>query len=164
MKRAAALAALALVVTGSVAQAASCAPDAAILLTPDGREQRVTVEIADDAAERAQGLMYRKSLPPDHGMLFVYQSPQPTSFWMKNTLIPLDILFFDARGVLRHVHSRARPLDLTALPGALPGDPDPNRMFVLELAGGEAARKGLVPGTALGHPAVPQGDAARPCD
>ena len=164
MKRAAALAALALVVTGSVAQAASCAPDAAILLTPDGREQRVTVEIADDAAERAQGLMYRKSLPSDHGMLFVYQSPQPTSFWMKNTLIPLDILFFDARGVLRHVHSQARPLDLTSLPGALPGDPDPNRMFVLELAGGEAARKGLVPGTALGHPAVPQGDAARPCD
>ena len=97
-------------------------------------------------------------------MLFVYQSPQPTSFWMKNTLIPLDILFFDARGVLRHVHSQARPLDLTSLPGALPGDPDPNRMFVLELAGGEAARKGLVPGTALGHPAVPQDDAARPCD
>ena len=66
MKRAAALAALALGMTGSVAQAASCAPDAAILLTPDGREQRVTVEIADDAAERAQGLMFRKSLPPDH--------------------------------------------------------------------------------------------------
>lgn len=162
MKRAAA--ALALVMAAGAAQAGGCAPDSAILLAPDGREQRVTVEIADDPAERAQGLMNRRALAPGHGMLFVYPVPQPVSFWMKNTLIPLDILFFDARGVLRHVHPQARPLDLTSIPGALPGDPDPDRMFVLELAGGEAARRGLVPGTALGHPAVPPRSAVLPCD
>ena len=159
----AALIALALLAAGGAAQAAGCAPDAAILTTPQGRELRVTVEIADDAAERAQGLMNRSALPADHGMLFVYERPQPASFWMKNTLIPLDILFFDARGVLRHVHPNARPLDLTPVPGAGPSDPDPARLLVLELAGGEAARKGLVPGTALSHPAVPQQGAARPC-
>ena len=158
-----ALAALAVLAAGGAAKAAGCAPDAAILTTPQGRELRVTVEIADDAAERAQGLMNRKVLPSGQGMLFVYERPQPVSFWMKNTLIPLDILFFDARGVLRHVHPNARPLDLTPVPGAGPGDPDPARLLVLELAGGEAARKGLVPGTALSHPAVPQQGAARPC-
>lgn len=162
--RPAATLALALAICGGAAQARDCAPDVALLLTPDGREQRVTVEIADEPAERALGLMNRSSLPPDHGMLFVYQRPQPASFWMKNTLIPLDMLFFDKHGLLRHVHPMARPLDLTPVPGAAPGDPDPNRMFILELAGGEAARLGLVPGTALAHPAVPQNGAARPCD
>lgn len=156
--------ALLAVLAGGTARAADCAPDAAVLVTPQGRALRLTVEIADDAAERAQGLMGRSALPANHGMLFVYERPQPASFWMKNTLIPLDILFFDARGVLRHVHPNARPLDLSPIPGAAPGDPDPARMFVLELAGGEAARQGLVPGTALGHPAVPRRTAAQPCE
>lgn len=136
----------------------------AVLLTPTGSEVTVSVEIADDPAERSRGLMWRQHLPHGQGMLFVYETPQPTSFWMKNTLIPLDMLFFDARGVLRHVHPQAQPHDLTPVPGALPGDPDPDRLLVLELAGGEAARLGLVPGTALSHPSVPQSTAARPCD
>lgn len=142
---------------------AACRVDRALLATPAGQVVPVSVEIADDAAERAQGLMNRPHLPQGEGMLFVYETPRQASFWMKNTLIPLDLLFFDARGVLRHVHPQARPLDLTPIPGAARGDPDPDRLLVLELAGGEAARLALTPGATLRHPAVPQATAAAPC-
>ncbi|MDO5369926.1 DUF192 domain-containing protein [Paracoccus sp. (in: a-proteobacteria)] len=164
LTRAGALAVMAAAAGLGAAQAADCSPGTAVLTTPQGTEIRVAVEIADDPAERAQGLMWRKELPAGQGMLFVYETPQPVSFWMKNTLIPLDILFFDARGVLRHVHPQARPLDLSSIPGAAPGDPDPHRLLVLEIGGAEAERRGLVPGTVLSHPAVPQSGAAIPCD
>ena len=145
------------------AGAAECAPDRAVLTPPSGERVTIAVEIADDAAERAQGLMGRTALPEGHGMLFVYESARPASFWMKDTLIPLDMLFFDDAGVLRHIHPQARPLDLTPVAGAVPGDPDPDRLLVLEIAGGAAGRLGLVEGTVLSHPAVPQAAAARPC-
>lgn len=149
---------------GAAAAQGSCDPGQAVLTTPSGSHEVVSVEIAADPAARAQGLMGRRQLPPSHGMLFVYEAPQPVGFWMKNTLIPLDMLFFDENGVLRHVHPQAQPHDLTIIHGAAPGDPDPERLLVLELAGGEAARRGLVPGTTLRHPAVPQPKAADPCD
>ena len=108
--------------------------------------------------------MYRTSLDPLHGMLFVYPEPQPVAFWMRNTLIPLDILFFDAAGRLAHVHPDARPLDETPLPGAAADDPRPDRLFVLEVAGGEAARLGLEEGALLSHPALDPDIAAAPCE
>lgn len=141
----------------------ACSDNIAILNKPDGSSVAVNVEIADDAEERALGLMGRKSLAPMSGMLFVYETPRPASFWMKNTLIPLDILFFDASGVLRHIHPQARPLDLTPIPGAVPGDSRPDRLLVLEVAGGEAGRHGLNPGVTLSHPSVPQSTAIAPC-
>lgn len=147
----------------TAAAGATCSPDSAILTRPDGSAVRIRVEVADDAAERAKGLMGRKALAEGAGMLFVYESPRPASFWMKNTLIPLDMLFFDASGILRHVHPKARPLDLTPVPGAAPGDSNPDRLLVLEIAGGEAARLGLANGATLSHPAVPQTTAAVPC-
>ena len=164
--RAAAMAGLALaaVLGARAADAAACLPGHALILSADGRSTGFRVEIADDPQERAQGLMHRRDLPRGQGMLFVYERPQPANFWMKDTLIPLDMLFFDARGILRHVHAGARPLDLTPVPGAAPGDPQPDRLLVLEIAGGEAARLGLTPGARLAHPAVPQATAAAPCD
>lgn len=154
---------LPLALPAAAAQGA-CDPGQAVLTTPAGTQAVFSVEIAADPASRARGLMGRRQLLRGHGMLFVYETPQPAGFWMKDTLIPLDMLFFDRTGVLRHVHPQAQPHDLTTIPGAAPGDPDPDRLLVLELAGGEAARRGLVPGTTLRHPSVPQATAAAPCN
>ena len=83
---------------------------------------------------------------------------------MRNTLIPLDMIFIDARGEVRHVHPMARPLDETPIPGAAADDPSPERLMVLEVRGGDAARLGIVPGMTLSHPLLPQGTALAPCD
>ena len=123
----------------------------------------IHVEIADDQAERAQGLMYRTGLAPNSGMLFIFETPREAAFWMKNTLIPLDMIFMDAAGVIRHIHPSAIPQDLTPVPGATPGDPAPERLMVLEIAGGEAERLGLQVGQAMSHPRLDQKLAAAPC-
>lgn len=125
----------------------------------DGAGQGVDfrVEIADTPALRAQGLMFRTELPEQAGMLFVYEQPQHASFWMKNTLIPLDMIFMDSDGVVRHIHRGAVPGDLTPVPGAVPGDPQPLRRFVLEIAAGEADRLGLAVGQRMTYPYIPAG-------
>ena len=148
--------------TVSLARAAECAVDKA-LFKGNGRSVAVSVEIADDQEERARGLMFRRDLQPDTGMLFIYETPQRVAFWMRNTLIPLDMIFIDARGRVRHVHPMARPLDETSIPGATPGDPSPERLMVLEVPGGDAARLGITPGMVLAHPRLPQSMAERPC-
>lgn len=138
----------------------SCQPDIALF---PAASRAIHVEIADDPAERAQGLMNRTALNPNAGMLFIFESPRPAAFWMKNTLIPLDMVFMDAKGVIRHIHASAIPHDLTPVPGATPGDPAPERLMVLEVAGGEAARLGLKVGMAMSHPGLDQTQAAAPC-
>uniref|UniRef100_UPI0024B93C3B DUF192 domain-containing protein n=3 Tax=Rhodobacterales TaxID=204455 RepID=UPI0024B93C3B len=92
-----------------------------------------------------------------------YETPRESSFWMKNTYLPLDIVFMDARGVIRYIHRNARPLDETPIPGALAGDPDPLRLAILEVAAGEADRLGLATGQPMAYPALDQGQAAWPC-
>ncbi|MFA7682092.1 MAG: DUF192 domain-containing protein [Candidatus Peribacteraceae bacterium] len=82
----------------------SCAPhfkndgENILLKGPDGQEISLLVEVAADAEAQANGLMGREELPEEHGMLFVFSQPQTLSFWMKNTIIPLDVLFFDGDG------------------------------------------------------------------
>ena len=125
------------------AAAATCAPGRAELQTPDGRIAVFAVEISDTDAERERGLMFRTDLPRGSGMLFVYDTPRHARYWMKNTLIPLDILFFDSAGVLKHVAPLAQPQDLTPIDGG------PGTRYVLEVNGGLAAPLGLVPGTRL---------------
>ena len=153
---AALLGAALLLPAGSVL-AADCAPDR-LDLRQGETTLRFRVEVADDAAERSRGLMYREELPRFGGMLFVYDAPEPVAFWMKNTLIPLDMLFFDASGRLAAVHENAVPGDLTPIPG---GDAI---QYVLEINGGAARRLGIVPGAELRHPALDQAQAAWPCD
>jgi len=68
----------------------------ALLVSPDEEKIEVVIEIADSEAERRKGLMYRESLEENHGMLFIFDQEEPQTFWMKNTLIPLDVIFFDA--------------------------------------------------------------------
>ena len=116
------------------------------------------VEIADDAGERALGLMNRPSMPMGQGMLFVYEHPQPVSFWMRNTLIPLDMIFLDETGRVTRVHENAVPHDETPIPGG------EGVLAVLEINGGLAARIGIAPGTEMRHPAFDQESAAWPCE
>ena len=82
---------------------------------------------------------------------------------MRNTYIPLDLIFLDQAGVIRHIHPRAVPLDETPIPGAAPGDPDPDRQMILEIGGGEAERLGLAVGQPMAHPRLHQDLAALPC-
>lgn len=149
------IAALCLSLAGQ-AQAA-CAPDTVEIRGPSGMA-RFTVEVADDGAERAQGLMFRERMATGAGMLFVYDSPQRPSFWMKNTLIPLDMVFADSTGRVTRVHSDAVPGDLTPIDG---GD---GVQFVLEINGGLARRMGIAEGAELRHPAIDPALAAWPCD
>jgi hypothetical protein len=141
------------------AQAASAAcTDAAVDLRGDWGSARFNVEVADDPAERAQGLMNRPSMPASAGMLFVYDAPQRAIFWMKNTLIPLDMIFLDQTGTVTRVHENAVPLDETNIDGG------PGVLAVLEINGGLASAIGIAEGSQLRHPALDQSIAAWPCD
>jgi uncharacterized protein len=124
----------------------------------DGGSARFTVEIADTDAERARGLMNRATMPRGAGMLFIYDGPQDVAFWMKNTLIPLDMIFIGPDGHVATVHADAVPGDLTPIPGAR------GTQMVLEINGGLARRIGLGEGAEMRHPAVNQGLAVWPCD
>lgn len=118
---------------------------------------RFTVEVADDPKERSQGLMHRQDLPSGAGMLFVYERPQRVSFWMKNTLIPLDMIFMDETGTVRRVHENAVPLDTTGIEGG------EGIQYVLEINGGLARRLGIDEGAELRHPSIGS-NAAWGCD
>ena len=109
--------------------------------------QRYNVEIADDDAERARGLMFRDAMASDHGMLFIHDREEPQSYWMKNTRIPLDILYFDDG---RRLVSQQRDVPPCNLGDRCPPYPSnaPAR-YVLELNAGEAARLGLQDGATL---------------
>ena len=139
------------------AAAAGCKPDQ-VELRGDWGQARFRVEIADDAREREQGLMYRDAMPKGAGMLFVYPRPQTAvAFWMKNTRIPLDIIFADAKGRVQTIAAMAKPYDETPLPGG------PGIRYVLEINGGLAKSLGIRPGTELRHPAIGP-DPVWPCD
>ncbi len=145
-----------LIVASSIAQAA-CRDDQAELRGPWG-QARFTVEIADTEALRAQGLMHRERLARSAGMLFIYDAPTSPSFWMRNTLIPLDMVFVDERGLVTRVHKNARPLDETPISGG------ENVLMVLEINGGLSAMLGVAEGSELRHPRLAQDTALWPCD
>ncbi|WP_424928101.1 DUF192 domain-containing protein [Amaricoccus tamworthensis] len=139
------------------ALAAECQDDALDIRLGEST-YRFDVEVMDDRAERARGMMHRESLGRFAGMLFVYDYPQPVSFWMRNTLIPLDMLFFDETGALVSFHENAVPLDETPIPGG-------NRIqYVLEINGGMTSTLGIDEGAELRHPSIDQERAAWPCD
>lgn len=146
---------LGLVVAMVSAARAECRDDRVTLIGEWGKAA-FTVAVADDPAERAQGLMFVEQMPTMAGMLFIYESPQRASFWMKNTLIPLDMIFADTTGRIVTVHQNAVPLDETPIPGG------EDIRFVLEINGGMAARLGLAPGDLMQHPAIGP-DPAAPC-
>ena len=101
------------------------------------------VEVADDTLERSQGLMFRQSLGEDEGMLFIFQADTEGAFWMRNTLIPLDIIFVESKKRIVNVVANATPQTDT------PRLPEGPYRYVLEINGGQAASLGLSSGSLL---------------
>lgn len=108
--------------------------------TADGGRHDFTIELALHPREQEKGLMFRQSMPTMHGMLFVFGSDMQRSFWMKNTLIPLDIIFLERDGRIQHIHPMAKPQDLTMITSGQPS------YAVLELNGGTASKLGITVG------------------
>jgi uncharacterized membrane protein (UPF0127 family) len=133
-----------------------CAPTKATVIG-DWGQANFTVVIADTPAARAQGLMNVPKMPLMSGMLFIFERPQHATFWMRNTLIPLDMLFVGPDGTILTLHENARPMDDTTIDGGT------GVLAVLEINGGLATRLGIEEGDVLRHPAF-GADAAAPCD
>jgi len=120
------------------------APSTLKMTLPDG--QPLQVEIADTPMEQTRGLMFRTDLPEDHGMLFIFDRPGKNRFWMKNTLIPLDILWMDDRKRIIHIEYQVPPCKMDPCPAY---GPSAESHYVLEVKAGVAHKRGLRVGMPL---------------
>ena len=117
------------------------------LETASGPHQ-FNVEVASTPQERERGLMLRTSLPAESGMLFLYETPQPIAMWMKNTIIPLDMIFIDAWGKVNRIESNAEPFSLDPIPS------DGDVIGILEVNAGVAEKIGLKTGDKVIYPGL----------
>jgi uncharacterized membrane protein (UPF0127 family) len=106
-------------------------------------QEKLTIEIADNEAETTQGLMYRRSMPDSCGMVFIFSDSQPRSFWMKNTYLPLDILYLDESKKIVTIQANRTPFSEEEIPSF------ENAKYVLEVNAGYCKRKGIEKGDAV---------------
>jgi uncharacterized membrane protein (UPF0127 family) len=111
-----------------------------------GGPQKFTIELALSPAQMEQGLMFRRSMAPNAGMLFDFKTPTNVTMWMKNTVIPLDMLFLDPKGRIIDIHERAVPYSTDMIVAKAPS------RYVIELNGGTAARLGIKPSDQVTSP------------
>jgi uncharacterized protein len=123
-----------------------CFPTSALTIVSASGRHHFTVEVAETPEQMTQGLMFRQSMPANAGMLFDYKQPTMAAMWMRNTLIPLDMLFVDAQGRIVNIHERAVPETDDVIAAAAPV------RAVIELNGGTVARLGIKPGDQVLHP------------
>lgn len=111
-------------------------------LSKDSCQQlgRIDVEVAMNPTERSQGLMYRTQMDEDKGMLFIFERDEMQSFWMKNTIIPLDVLFINSKGVINTIHHNTVPYSERSLPSK------GKSQFVVEVNGGYCSKHGVKEG------------------
>jgi len=136
----------ALVLASAPACAAAKGPR--VVLESGGKTLVVQVEVADTPAKRERGLMFRKELADGQGMIFLFDEDEEHSFWMKDTLIPLDLIFADSAGRIVGIVAQARPLTLEPRTGG-------RARTVLEVPGGWAARNGVRVGDRMRFEATP---------
>jgi uncharacterized protein len=140
---------LALLASPALAQQPQRAPNfersALVIDSATGKQHRFTVELADSDERRAYGLMHRDAMPPDHGMIFDFKADQPVAMWMRNTRLPLDMLFIARDGKVVNIRERAVPFDETSIYS------DGPVRSVLELNGGTVSRLGIKPGDVVRH-------------
>ena len=148
---------LGVALAGVLALPAFSCEDNAIEIKSEAGKFRFEIEIADDDAERAQGLMHVEEMGTLEGMLFIYDAPLHAYFWMKNTLIPLDMLFADETGTITHIHENAIPLSEATIDGGK------DVLYVLEINGGLSSKFGIDVGATMKHPAFDQDKAAWAC-
>lgn len=129
----------------------ACSDDSRLVLHTATGDHVFTVEVVDTPESRAQGLMFRQSLAPDAGMLFDFKQERPVSFWMRNTFIPLDMIFIRSDGTVANVHVNAIPHDPTGIPS------DGPVTFVLEIAGGRSQELTLRAGDRVEHARIGTG-------
>lgn len=108
--------------------------------------KRFEVEVMRDDAGRSRGLMFRRHMAPDHGMLFDFERDEPVTMWMKNTYLPLDMVFIRPDGTVSRIAADTEPLSTAIIPSGSPV------VAVLELNAGTAARLGLQAGDRVEHP------------
>lgn len=121
------------------------------VITSSGMEKQIDVEIAETPQEKSLGLMFRTELPDGRGMLFPYGAPQDVTMWMRNTYIPLDMVFIRGDGVVYRIERRTEPMSERIISSQGPVT------AVLEIAGGAADRMGLKPGDRVRHPLFKSG-------
>lgn len=136
---------------------AACDPGIVSFPGADGTATAYAVELALTPEEQARGLMFRRSMAPDAGMLFVFDPPRPAAFWMRNTFISLDILFIDDTGRVANIAARTTPFSEESLPS------DGAVRAVLEIVGGSAEAAGIAAGSQAVHPAFEQAPAPYRC-
>ena len=146
--RASIIAALTVIAPNHALATSDSRVDSTIVIATRDAEHIFSIEIARTPAEMERGLMYRERLDADRGMLFLYEQDRQVAFWMKNTLIPLDLIFVDATGRIVGIAERAVPLSTQLIPS-----PEPVRA-VLEVNGGTAERLHIKIGDRLLHPAL----------
>lgn len=117
-----------------------------LTLVTAGGEKKIDIEVASTTEEQMRGLMFRTTLPDNSGMLFPYAPPRELTMWMKNTYIPLDMVFIRSDGVVHRIEVRTEPLSETVISSGGP------MAAVLELAGGAAERLGLKAGDRVDYP------------
>lgn len=141
-------AAMALAVTATALLLAACSDEGKLVLHTATGDYSFNVEVVDTPEARAKGLMFVQELADDAGMLFDFKEERQVSFWMRNTFIPLDMIFVGADGVVKTIHVNARPHDVTSIPSEVPVQ------FVLEIPGGRSVEIGLEPGDTMEHALV----------
>lgn len=104
---------------------------------------KVNIEVSDEDRERAQGLMYRSHMGDDQGMIFIFPRSEPQSFWMKNTKIPLDIIYINEQNEIVKIYKQTKPFNTTSLPSGK------NAMYVVEINGGLTDKYGISEGDVI---------------
>ncbi len=119
--------------------------DTLTLKTAAGQEIPFDIELAVTPGQQATGMMHRTEMADNFGMLFLFNDEAMRSFWMKNTLLPLDIIFADKYGKIKHIHHDAKPLDETHIPSLYPA------YAVFEIKGGMSEKLGIKEGDIINH-------------
>lgn len=138
--------AAAFIVFCAVAWRTDAADQNTVEIVAKGGVHVFAVELMANDADRARGLMFRKELPEGRGMLFDFQREQEVSMWMRNTLIPLDMIFINGDGRIRRIAENTEPMSERTIPSGGPV------RGVLEVIGGTAKKLGIAPGDRVAHP------------